>query len=254
MGWQLLLFALCAVCAPANDNPGAEPIRVALFAGSGASDNSVARLERVLGGEQDIELRRVDAEVVLSPALASFDVLLFPGGSGSAQAHALGEEGRARVRQFVREGGGYVGICAGAYLACEGFSWGLKILDAKTVSPKWRRGKATVKIELTEAGRALFGDLRGLLDIAYQNGPIIEPAGARDIPDYEVLAWYRSEVAKNNTPKGVMVNSPAIVCARYGRGRVLCFSAHPEKTPGLESFVARAIRWAAAGSDAPQRR
>jgi hypothetical protein len=28
------------------------------------------------------------------------------------------------VREFVREGGGYCGICAGAYLACSNFSWG----------------------------------------------------------------------------------------------------------------------------------
>ncbi|MFM9148181.1 MAG: BPL-N domain-containing protein [Verrucomicrobiota bacterium] len=39
---------------------------------------------------------------------------MFTGGSGSAEAEGLGVAGREEVRKFVREGGGYVGICAGA--------------------------------------------------------------------------------------------------------------------------------------------
>jgi hypothetical protein len=36
-----------------------------------------------------------------------------------------------------------------------------------------------------------------------------------------------------------------------GRGRVICFSPHPEKTAGLEDFVRRGTRWAAGGGDPP---
>ena len=56
------------------------------------------------------------------------------------RVRTLGDEGRTRVKNFVENGGGYVGICAGSYLACANYSWGLKILDAKTKSPKWQRG------------------------------------------------------------------------------------------------------------------
>jgi len=48
------------------------------------------------------------------------DVVVFTGGRGSFQGRFLGEDGRARVRDFGREGGGYVGICAGAYMALQG--------------------------------------------------------------------------------------------------------------------------------------
>jgi len=53
--------------------------------------------------------------------VSSFDVLVVPGGSAAKDARLLGEEGRAAIRTFVRRGGGYCGICAGAFLALR--SW-----------------------------------------------------------------------------------------------------------------------------------
>ena len=50
-------------------------------------------------------------------ALAQFDLVVFPGGSGSRQAAALEQEGRGAVWRFVEAGGGYLGVCVGAYLA-----------------------------------------------------------------------------------------------------------------------------------------
>jgi hypothetical protein len=117
---------------------------------------------------------------------------------------------------------------------------------AKTLSPLWERGVATVKIELTDRGREILGPRQGELDCLYYQGPIVGPGGAAELPAYETLAFFRSEVAKNNTPKGIMVNSPAILASRFGKGRVLCFSPHPEQSTGLETFVTRAVAWAAA--------
>ncbi len=51
--------------------------------------------------------------------LGDFHVLVFPGGSGSAQASAIGEGGLAAVRSFVSAGGHYIGTCAGAFLALQ---------------------------------------------------------------------------------------------------------------------------------------
>ena len=65
----------------------------------------------------------------------------FSGGSGSRQANTIGLAGRENVQRFVKAGGGYVGICAGAYLACAGFNWGIGILNAKTPSSLWERGQ-----------------------------------------------------------------------------------------------------------------
>jgi hypothetical protein len=173
--------------------------------------------------------------------------------TAATQAAALGPDAAARVRRFVDQGGGYIGMCAGAYLACHGFPWSLSLLDAKTVSPLWRRGAGTVQMELTAKGQDLFDRVQATQDCRYANGPIIQPAQAQDVADYEVLAVFRSELAKNGTPKGVMVNSPAIVTGRFGRGRVLCSSPHPEQSQGWEAFVPRAVTWAAGdGREAPK--
>jgi len=49
----------------------------------------------------------------------------------------------------------------------------------------------------------------------------------------------------NDSPAGLMVDSPAIATASYGRGRVVFVSPHPEQTPGLEDLVHRGAQWAA---------
>jgi len=41
------------------------------------------------------------------------------------------------------------------------------------------------------------------------------------LADYEPLAVFRTEVANNGAPPGVMINSPAIAAGRCGQGRVL---------------------------------
>ncbi len=221
---------------------------VGLYDARGAGGSGITKLWNRFRREDGLYIHRIGPPEIHAGALEQFDVLIFPGGMGGSQGGALGAKGRAAVRAFVEDGGGFVGICAGAYLACRWFSWGVGVLDAKTVSPKWRRGRGMLAIELTERGQEILGGEERALKVLYHNGPILAPMGAKDIPDYEPLAWYRDEVAKNGTPKGVQKDSPAIVGAPFGKGRVVVFSPHPEQTKGLEAFVPRAVRWAA-GAD-----
>jgi len=64
------------------------------------------------------------------------------------------------------------------------------------------------------------------------------------LPDYTVLAYFRSEVGLYPPQKGTMINTPAIVTAPFGRGRVVSISPHPESTAGLKSMIGTSIRWA----------
>lgn len=227
---------------PRERTPG--ETRVALYDAGGTGGSGVPRICGIMGRQKNTTVVEVGPDEIQNGALAQFDVLVCPGGTGGGQARAIGEAGRERIRKFVEDGGGYLGICAGAYLATSGFSWGLKILDAKTASPKWERGRATVKIELTEQGRRILGNHPGLLDCKYHNGPILCPAQIESLPDYEVLAFFRTEVAEHNTPQGIMINSPAIASAPCGKGRVIVISPHPEQSEGLEGIVSQAIAWA----------
>jgi hypothetical protein len=239
-------FACACAAAEIPSTPiAANRIAVALYDGGGSTGKGVPRVLALLGAATNVSVARISPEDIQAGALKRFDVVMFTGGTGSGQARALGPTGCREVRQFVEQGGGYIGICAGAYLAGSGYPWSLGMQKAKTLSPLWERGVATVKIELTDRGREILGPRQGELDCLYYQGPIVGPGGAPELPEYEPLAFFRSEVAKNNTPKGIMVNSPAILASRFGKGRVLCFSPHPEQSKGLEPFVTRAVVWAA---------
>jgi putative intracellular protease/amidase len=222
------------------------PLKIAIYEGDGSSAKGIASVTTRASQLPGVKITPVKAAEMGMRDLTEFDILIFSGGSGSAQSKAIGEAGRKNVRAFVERGGGYLGICAGAYLACAGFDWGLGILNAKTVSPKWRRGGGMVRAELTDSGRELLGPVKAPFTIRYNNGPIIQPLGRADLPPYQVVALFRTELAKNDTPVGVMLNSPAAAYAPFGQGRVLTLSPHSEDTPGLENMIPRALAWLAA--------
>ncbi len=177
--------------------------------------------------------------------------MIFPGGSARTQFRDLGADGRQAVRRFVRDGGGYVGLCAGAFSATSNYGSGMSLINAAPVTGSIdvpgvgqvsaaARGAGTVRIELIDAGKRVFVGFPDLMDIRYSGGPIFSPAGNEDLPMYVTLAVFRTEVWEYEAQRGRMVGTPAIIAARFGKGRVMVVSPHPEMTPGLESLT----RWA----------
>ena len=222
---------------------GPRILRVAIYNGPGTGDGIGLKLEKILRSRPGVLVRLVGPPEVAGGVLArQFDAVIFGGGSGKGQAGGIGDAGRKAVREFVKGGGGYLGICGGAYLATSEYEWGLKIIDARTVDRKhWKRGKGKVKMELTKLGNATLGGPGPVVDIIYANGPLLGPCGRDDLDDYEVLARFRTEINENKAPKGVMLNSPAMILGRFGSGKVILFSPHPEKTEALHGFIHRAV-------------
>lgn len=240
------LFVLNGIQAFADDAKSvATPIRVALYRDTGVS-KSVSGLADLLKTFPELEVVELKADDIRAGKLAEFDVVLFPGGSGGGEGRALAEEGRKQVKSFVERGGGYLGICAGAYLASADYEWSLHILDAKVLDrAHWARGTGDVEVGLSESGRKLLAAKGERETIYYHQGPLLAPAGKPEIPDYETLGTFETEIAKNGAPAGVMKGTTAIAAAPFGQGRVFCFSPHPEKTEGVKSQVLKAIQWAA---------
>lgn len=224
-------------------------IAVAIYYGPGAFGNGPLALRATLREDERFLVRVVGPAEIGNGALEQFDAVIFPGGSGSGQAEGIGKKGREAVRDFVRDGGGYLGICGGAYLACENFSWSLGLLDARTKSSKWKRGRAQLELGFTDEARERVGDLEAVESVIYQNGPVVEAAGNPDIPDFEVLATFRTETAQNGTPKGIQVDSPAILAGEFGRGRAVAISPHPEQTEGLRHIVPELLEWSVRGDE-----
>jgi putative intracellular protease/amidase len=249
----LLAIALISVLAPfcivvAADDASTQPaklIRVAVFDDAGVSDK-VAGLIELLNTYSELKVTKVDGNDIRSGKLKDFDVVLLPGGSGSKEAAALEESGRKEIRSFVERGGGYLGICAGAYLASADYEWSLHILDAKVLDrAHWARGVGDVEVSLTDAGQKLLGATSDRETILYWQGPLLAPADKPEIADYETLGTFATEIAKNGAPKGVMPGTTAIARGTFGAGRVFCFSPHPERTPAVQGQVLKAIQWSA---------
>jgi len=166
------------------------------------------------------------------------------------------------VRDYIHNGGGYVGICAGAYLCSSNYTWSLGLVPVKVFSEvrevpgvgkkaMWYRGKSTtVQMQFTGEGRQLLGDVPELTDVRYHNGPIFRPLSEGD-PGFTTLAWFRSEQVLYPPQEGTMVDTPAIIQAGYGKGRAIAISPHPESSTALRPMVLSAIRYAA-GRSAPQ--
>jgi len=229
---------------------------VAVYDAGGVGKRGPRNLDRVFSKTKSI-LRRVGVADISDGVLGQFDMVIFPGGSGSKQAAALGKEGKDTVKEFVEAGGGYVGICAGAFLAASNYSWSLAISNHKTFcetidvsgigrkSMWFRGGSAPVTMELTDEGRTILGDFEGVFEVRYQNGPIMSPMGREGLGNFRSLAHFRSEVSKYKPQEGTMINTPAVIVGEYGNGRVLCISPHPESTDALNRLVRNAVRWTA---------
>src|SRR3954468_20512755 len=221
-------------------------IDVVIFAHDGVTKSGITRLEKALPESQGFEVKTISVEQIRTGTLKTCDVLIFPGGSASAQSKALGEGGRAEVKKFVEGGAGRVGIFAGAYLASSQYDWSLHLLKARVIDgAHWARGEGSVQLRLSSAGKSALRADKETCSIHFENGPLLGPMKGGNDDGFEPLATFETEIRKNDAPPGVMKGAIAIARGAYGKGRVLCFSPHPEKTPGREGLLQEAVRWAA---------
>lgn len=239
-----------------------------LYAGPGADGDGVRALSQVAFAA-GLTLRPLVADAVRAGALEKgVRAVVVPGGWAPNAVAALGRDGAAGLASFVRGGGGYLGVCAGAYLASKTVVWEgetypypVGLFDGVATGPvvvlaPWP-GK--VGTTLTWAGRhpvaaGLAAERRAL----YFGGPVFAPPeGGKDT--VAVLARYPGGAA-------------ALVAFAAGSGRVVLSSAHLEGKPDAAAggagevlrpsaadpdrdreALARALRWIAGKAVEPPR-
>lgn len=241
LSWIACISLLLSGPLAAQENT----IRVALFIDEG-TEASEFRKEFRRNTDPSIIYQKVNGEDIGSGILRNFDALVIPGGSATTEAYSMGPAAREEVRRFVREGGIYLGVCAGAYLASKLKDCYLGMLPLKTLDEEhWYRtsGAPLVDVELTEAGMEVFGIKERNVRIVYEDGPIFAPPFEPTDPSFAPLGFFRSEVVAPGGQPGVMIGAPAIIFSKYGRGAILVISPHPEETPGMKQAELRALRW-----------
>jgi len=239
---------LSAAAVPAAETvpAGKFPVRVAVYDDEG-SPRTPRDFQRVFGGDPaHFSLTFVTAKQIRDGVLKDFDVIVQGGGGAHEQSSVLEDKGRDAIREFVHNGGGYLGICAGAYLASSGSKAYLGMLNARVVdSEHWARGRGDVILGFTPVGQKEIGESKPKETVMYHQGPLLAPAGRTDLPPYTLVATFDTEVAKNGAPHGVMPGTTALASGMFGKGRVFVISPHPEQTEGQEGIVRGALLWAA---------
>lgn len=233
-------------------NETSPQVRVAIFNMELKGYSRSGGLEKILARDPLCSWMPVNETDIQSGALDDFDVVVFPGGNSGHQSALLGDDGKEAVRSFVRKGGGYIGICAGAFLANAEREGDLAILDAKTLRGRfevpglpWKMSfsarSGSVRAELTDAGGKVFGDIPRMFDAFFSGGPIFSHEQNNDFSAFIPLAMYRTEVWKVEAQKGTMINTPAIIAGSFGKGRVIAFGFHPETKGTNDTLIRKAI-------------
>lgn len=220
-------------------------IKVALFQGHGGSETCVWETQAALEMDRAIEADIITTSGMTSEHLGQYDVVVIPGGGGSRQYLNMGGQGREALRQFVKNGGGVLGICAGAYLitdtpnyACLSMS-GAEAHDIEHDN----RGRGISKVSLTDEGKALFPEIadRPLIYIMYYEGPVALQSLKKDII-FTSLATMESDVhVEGNAPENMTNNKTFLYQSEYGKGKTMSVVGHPEATPGMQWMIARLV-------------
>jgi len=233
----LLLAALTATAQT--------PLKVAIYDDEGTGPSKL-NVSAALSDPALFDITWVMGADIRAGILDDFDVLIHPGGSGSGQGGSLEESGRDIVRAYIAGGGGYLGICAGAYLATSHYSWSLNLLNAKVIdTAHWNRGGGQADVLFGDWGRDFYGFPQDTVMIEYRQGPLMSPANLEDLPAYIEAGTFQTEFTENGAAEGVMIGSTAFAFSRYQEGRVVAYSPHPEITAGREYMIGDAVQWAA---------
>jgi glutamine amidotransferase-like uncharacterized protein len=192
----------------------------------GHSALAIGRALQWMGCEVEI----VDADSIKGGALDDFDILTFPGGATTPDPWGeLGVDGTSRIQSFVREGGGYVGICLGAVFAADtSYFWGTRMgvdeLNLKLFPGVAHCGQDDIApqggwplmtdLVVTSHDHPITAELPEKVHVVmYPNGPYLKPAEDGSVTTVATFA---------------VTGNPAMVAFEYGRGRVFLSGPHPE--------------------------
>jgi hypothetical protein len=205
---------------------------------------------RDLGFSFDL-LRATD---IRAGALGDYRLLIVPGGWAGLRSKELGVDGREELQRYVYKGGAYLGICGGAGLALqvdEGLS--LVPVTRKAMTDRLPNFSGSIRVHQTTS-HPLWWCLKGE-EVFHVWWPsqfhIVEPDEIQVLGRYgqpgkdfsvsdlkvgEALEagsdWAQlEETYKINLDPERIINEPAVIEGRYGKGRVLLSYPHLE-TPG----------------------
>lgn len=198
---------------------------VAIYADEGTSQVGVMSLQLAVTQHLQYPSMLVSAENILQNCLDDTSLFIMPGGADMPYCHKLNGEGNNLIRQFVKQGGIYLGICAGAYYACKEIEFKgeeysvfgqreLAFFDglAKGCLPQFTGGKRYNEHPSSKAMIPIQFSNHQQSFLYYHGGCTFLP---NSTACYQTVAKYPD-------------NTPAIISGHYGKGYYFLSGVHFE--------------------------
>jgi len=219
-------------------------LKIAVFTGNGARNAGAFRWLEIATMAKNAEAVPVDGAAVRAGALDGVDFLIMPGGRATLEANDLGEEGRRKLKDYLRNGGGYVGTCAGCYLLMEPHSKDKKYLSVIPYKDGTSGGRADLLVEFNDKAEKLAGIKPAKRRLRYAHGPVPVPTGhAIEGAKFDVVATYASDINQTQKPRKSFAGRPAAFAGTYGKGRVFVFTVHPESDVDDHNLIKGAFKF-----------
>lgn len=211
---------------PPLDNPPSlkRTAALALYSDRGTWEESVQAAEKMFQW-MNYTVKLVNADHINNEGLGNFSILCIPGGDMYQYAQDISSRGRNNIRNFIHDGGGYIGICGGSYFASEKVIWRehqlhmtpLGIFPGITKGPINKivpyPNYTVCKVNIVNSTHSITQSEPDSVWILYYWGPMFVPNKDADVA---VLGKYDS------------VNQPSMLAFDYGLGRVFLIGMHPE--------------------------
>ena len=242
-----LFLTSCGNNATESETTETQKIRVGVFNGYGGAQTCIWEALAACSLDRDMAVRYITTADIAAGVLDSLDAIVVPGGGGTRQYQNLGAENIRRIKEFVLNGGGAVGICAGAYLFSNTPEYSCLALNgAQAIDLEHdNRGHGIAAFSLTDEGKKIFGEYANddTLFCMYYEGPVFVPAPDDTIQFVEFATMLSDVHEEGDAPADMTNNRPFFIGNRYGKGKVFSCIAHPEATPGKMWMIARMVRW-----------
>ena len=152
-----------------DEAPAEKRVRFGLYVDAGASGNGVLHLASLIAHSPQAELQLLMADDIRNGKLKDIDVLVMPGGSSQKQCRTIGLEHLDKVRDFLNNGGGYVGTCAGMFDVLE------HLMQLLPFARNVREDGSTayVTVDISKEGAEILGISPGERVARYSGGPIV---------------------------------------------------------------------------------
>jgi len=209
----------------------------------------INKCEEILNQSESIQAKKIDINDIHKLTNKNTDVLIIAGGEPRQIKIRMKGKGSQAIRNFISNGGGYVGICAGAVLAIPK-SPSLELLQyVKTVNDNvwWESGicgdvklklcsdKTCDIIEQNNSIKSICDRFNTTNLFSYKNGPLLNiKQSKKNLPFAPVpLATFNGPMRYTNQTISdelslEMNDSIAIILGTYNKGLVLISSVHPE--------------------------